>query len=89
MIEKECQICGEKFMAMRARNIYCCDACRAEGKRRKCIVTSRKHYEKKKLSKMVRQEPGKLGMVQLNELARREGLSYGQYVAKMEQGRGK
>lgn len=65
-----CECCEKEFTAMRKRT-YCSNECRYEANGRK-----RKQKPKSKKTKP------KYTLAQVNALARSEGLSYGQYMAK-------
>ena len=64
----ECLWCGKEFETDRRRK-YCCDKCRQKANN----SLKRKPAPRKKVN---------LTLAKINELARAEGLNYGQYVAK-------
>ena len=63
----ECAFCGKDFESD-ARRKYCSAECREDAKR--------ENQKRKKPKK------AKVSLEQINELARKEGLTYGQYFAK-------
>lgn len=71
--EFTCEWCGAIFTSDSKRK-YCCAKC---GK----AANNYKGKSKNKPRKTERKKP-KLTLAQINELARAEGLNYGQYVAK-------
>lgn len=80
MYEKLCRECGMKFFAARIQSKYCCDACREAGNRRNVRAASERHRRKKRREKIQG-----LTMAQINDMARKSGLTYGQYVAMHSQ----
>lgn len=72
MVIKKCEQCGQSFPASRRSVKYCSDECR----KRKNLENSKSTYEKKK------KEMKKDRISEINALARAEGLTYGQYVAR-------
>ena len=71
--EFTCEWCGAKFTAD-AKRKYCCHKCAKS-------ANSYRGKGKNKPRKTERKKP-QLTLAQINELARAEGLNYGQYVAK-------
>jgi hypothetical protein len=65
-----CPVCGEKFTASSTRQVYCSSACRFGSK------FSSPHEKKK------RRAPG-YTIEEISRAARRAGLSYGDYVARV------
>lgn len=94
MHEKICPECHGKFLAQYGRQKYCCRDCRMEHNRR----TARAEYYRRRgcgsqeegermrsPEPVPLQEAGRPPAMDLEEVARRsrrEGLTYGQYVAK-------
>lgn len=81
-----CVICG-KPLTGRQRS-YCSDECKRKGKIEREIKEHKYEY-KKPQAEEVKCEPKKRGrpkkklsISEVNELARAEGLNYGQYVSK-------
>ncbi len=82
MYENVCRECGKTFAAKRKHGKYCCEECRAEGNRRKVREASRVYHARQKLPKAGRLDSGKMGLAEINQKARDEGMTYGPYVAK-------
>lgn len=72
---KKCECCGESFPASRRSVKYCSDPCRKEAARKQAAERSKSPYNDKPEKKPDR-------IVEINRLAREEGLSYGRYVAR-------
>ena len=66
-----CELCGAKFVSDYKRK-YCCEVCMKEASR-----------QRKRKPKENNKNKPTTSLAQINELARAEGLNYGQYVAKM------
>ena len=73
---KNCEICGKEFVGFRRNVRFCSEPCRAVARKEKNRMLSAERAKKKR-----RKEDGKVQIWQLNEEARRLGLSYGQYQA--------
>ena len=69
---KKCEHCGGHFNAARINIKYCCRSCRDKAYRER----QKSPYNEKREKKMDR-------ICEINEKARAEGLSYGQYVGKL------
>ena len=68
---KECENCGKSIVPTNTRSLYCCQKCREES--RKLLKAQR---EKKGRTKC------NMTVSEINERARAEHLSYGQFVGK-------
>ena len=76
-----CEMCGKSLTGL--RRTYCSDECQKKSK------LSERYDEHKKpqattypVNVKKQDRPKKMTLAEVNELARAEGLSYGQYVAK-------
>ena len=78
---KKCEVCGKEFTAYKKTQICCSAECAEERKRRKSLEYQRQKKEKRKIEKI---EPNKDRITEMETEARRNGLTYGQYVAKKE-----
>lgn len=79
---RNCVICGKLFVARTVNGKYCSEECQTEGLRRRTRNNWRDNEAKKKeirKSKKKRQKE----LVDIAVEARKAGMSYGQYVAKM------
>ena len=70
---KKCKHCGKEFKTQLNHQQFCTAECRRE------------HTREKELEKKCKITGDRI--VQINELARRAGMSYGKYVAKMNEER--
>lgn len=81
---KVCEICGKGFEGKAQR--YCSPECRyqaqLERQRAYKVNFKKPQAEVKEEHKKKRGRKKKLSLAEINELARAEGLNYGQYVAK-------
>lgn len=80
----ECACCGTIFESDR-RKKYCSVKCQRKGKGSNSRTTSKKRKSNSffaRISAPKKKKNGKLTLAEINELARSEGLNYGQYVAK-------
>lgn len=85
VFERECVECGKRFLSNRSHGKYCCEECRAAGKRKKGREAFHKYYERQKAAGQSEKEKNRmrsLNLAEINALARKEGLSYGQYMAR-------
>ena len=73
-----CKVCGKKINEPRRQ--FCSDECRQKANQDKATEI-RSTYKKIKITERKRTKPA-LSIAQINELARAEGLNYGQYCAK-------
>ena len=69
---KECEHCGRHFNAARINAKFCSKQCRDRDYKQR-LKSPYNEKEEKKMSRIA----------ELNALAREQGLSYGQYVAKL------
>lgn len=74
----KCPVCGETFQTNRYKK-YCGEKCRLKMKKISDAAKSRERLEKLKEKK---NKNGTTAVEEIAVLARAEGLSYGQYVAK-------
>ena len=96
---KKCVVCGKEFMPIRGNQVVCCEDCRRErdrelqkqwqennkGNMNKKTAQEMPKKEKRKTEKPERTEP-KSNHEKIAEIAieaRKQGMSYGQYVALM------
>lgn len=80
MHDRVCTVCGKTFSANHCE-IYCSDKCRKEGMNR--YVTERRNIlYGNELKQEQRREKPKISIGEISVLARKEGLTYGQYVVK-------
>ena len=79
-MSKMCETCGGQFAARAKSAKYCCKKCYREGKRKQ----AQERYAVKAAEKAEKKaaEAKKKPLWQLNEEARKLGLSYGQYQVK-------
>ena len=90
---KNCKICGKEFVPVTTNQTYCCAECRMESKRiiarekSKMINEERKIEVKKRNEenerKRIRSKKPRLSIGEISVLARKAGMTYGQYVAQM------
>ena len=73
MVTKNCDICGNEFNPKRANGIYCGPDCAREG-------GNRKARERAARDRKVKKAPPMLTIPQVVDLARKAGMSYGEYV---------
>ena len=80
MHDKICYICGKPFRAHHCE-IYCSEKCRKEGTNR--YITERRNllYGNDLKDEKPKEKP-KLSIGEISVLARKEGLTYGQYIVK-------
>ena len=82
---KICEICGTEFETNRTNKICCSKKCQVK---RNCIVTEQqrknRYYEEKQknLIKEAMPKSNHDAIANIAIAARKEGLTYGQYVAK-------
>lgn len=78
---KICDICGAEFDGWH-NQLYCGKKCARVARYRK-----EKERQKEALRESAMEAPNNAEIIRINELARKEGLSYGQYVLKKSQDR--
>lgn len=78
-ILKTCERCGNVFVGKTRRAKYCCQACAGKGKQKQ----ERERQAEKAAERAEKKaaEAKKKQIWQLNEEARKMGMSYGQYQA--------
>lgn len=76
-IIKACEICGKEFTAGRKNAKFCSKECYKVGN---CERTKQKQHEK---GEEKRKNAEKMPIWKINEEARKMGLSYGQYKARI------
>lgn len=84
---KKCDICSKEYLATSERRRYCSDPCRKEANRRNIRERNRQRAEKAKESVLIEVPEKKKKEMSLTEMAaaaRKAGMTYGQYMAKME-----
>lgn len=94
--ERKCENCGKIFVAgdKQNRRRFCCIDCKIEHQRRSDAERYQQEKEMRKerreseKEKTVKRQPRKKGpsVVEIAVMARKEHLSYGQWVAKHEYG---
>lgn len=78
MENKNCIICGKEFTP-KARNQICCSIkC---GNRRNILLMESKRKKPKPEKKNIVKKPT-LSLTDIQKMAQKEGISYGQYIAK-------
>lgn len=70
---RRCKVCGKEFQPVNWRQIYC-------GK--ECNIVANKRIQKERYRKEKTHRRGGLTIAEIALMARAEGLTYGQYVAK-------
>ena len=91
---KVCEHCGKRFWASHARTIYCSDECKRIKRNEKALVRNKMVYQQTKseikkyrrsMSEVCKEsdrpKPA-MSILDINTEAHKEGLTYGQYVAK-------
>lgn len=88
---KNCKICGKEFVPVTTNQTYCCAECRMESKRilareKSKIINEERKIEVKKRTeenekKRSRSKKPRLSIGEISVLARKAGMTYGQYVA--------
>lgn len=73
-MQKKCKYCGKEFDATKSKRLYCSDKCKK----------SRWREKDKKRKYGVHMENPNAAVVDIAVKAREAGMTYGQYVAKME-----
>ena len=82
MREAICMICGKPFLARNNRENSCSPECAKIRDKENNIIRMREYHEKEKHIKVKKnREPSELAII--NAKARKAGMTYGQYVAKM------
>lgn len=74
----ECPVCGKVFQTNRYKK-YCSKEC---GLKMKRIGDKRRAAQRKRLKEEQSRQKPNTGIIDVETLARAEGLSYGKYVAK-------
>lgn len=72
---KECENCGKMFVPTNTRSLYCSEHCRKESKK----LIKKQQRERAKMAAGTRNNAT---INQINAMALKEHISYGQYVAK-------
>lgn len=70
---KICVVCGIEFMSVQTRQVCCSHECQVK----RNVGQTKERYKRIK-----QEQQKKHNMKQIIELAEKEGISYGQYVAK-------
>ena len=83
---QECVNCKKNFVPTNPRQIFCCKECQVKCNARERMIykAAERKQEKERLKQMEpkRSKKPKYSVTELAVAARKEGLSYGQYVAK-------
>ena len=74
-----CKVCGKEFMPQSHLSKCCSDECKIENNK----LNSRKKYAEMQSIKKSNNKSKKLTVTEIAVLARKAGMTYGQYVAKM------
>lgn len=86
MKSKECLWCKGTFVPSRNGQLYCCRTCRVKNhaKNQKMYQDAEKELDNERLEKMKpkKSKKSKYSIAELQAASRKEGMSYGQYVAK-------
>ena len=77
---KSCVICGKQFITQ-AASAKCCGA---ECRRENGLIRNREKKERDKIRKAAKQHQTKVTVADIAVRAKAAGLSYGQYVARMD-----
>lgn len=84
-INRICDMCGKDFVAVKGNQRYCSEECKRKAVNARLYAKRKEEFaefkEYKKPMPKKRTKP-KMSIAKVNELARAEGLNYGQYVAK-------
>lgn len=83
---RNCKICGKEFETNGTPAKCCSKECSAENNRQNGKAKYKEYYEKRKAKKIKKSNMKQI--VDLTVEARRHGMTYGQYVAKMYLERG-
>lgn len=81
---RKCAVCSRRYIATRANKKYCSSECFDIGEKRAAKKRYSKQESKKAIAKKKKEEQ-RQAIVNVAAEAKKHGLSYGQYVAKMEQ----
>ena len=83
MEQRECPICGKQFMARCGRQKYCSKDCR-EKLERETRKSNREDalYRERNKDNIKRANKRRNELIRINDKAKKEGLTYGQYVAR-------
>lgn len=80
--EKICEGCGKAFQAEHHNTRYCCGTCKRQANKRNVNAANKRFRElegdRRKAGKG--QKKMKTPLAQINEEARKHGMTYGQYV---------
>ena len=80
---RKCAVCSRRYITTRANKKYCSTKCADIGEKRAAKKNSTKQESKKIIAQKKREERRK-AIIDIAAEARKHGMSYGQYVAKME-----
>lgn len=80
-MEKECKYCGKRFIPKHRAEKYCSERCLEEGARK---LRNERNRIRSKMKKIANEKKPQLPVTIVNIAveAKKEGLTYGQYVAK-------
>lgn len=78
--ERECPVCGVRFEAQ-GRRKYCSETCRiVEMRKRDVLRYHSSEYCQKRRKKRAAKSKNAMSIAAVNALARKAGLTYGQYM---------
>lgn len=77
---KICEACGKEFTSRRSNANSCSTECRKEINRKNATIRKRKILAQRRRTKQ------NLSVTEIAVLAKAHGMSYGEYVARMEEG---
>lgn len=79
-MKRYCKCCGKPFETIYIAAKYCGESCRVDSQRREKMERQR---ERRKMEKAEKEKTKSATIVSIDAEARKAGMSYGQYVAKM------
>lgn len=77
---KSCALCGNAFYPKKDNQMYCCIRCRSIANARRTRRRQEEIYKANKAAAKANENE----LVRIAKLARKSGMSYGEYVGKME-----
>ena len=85
MEERICNTCEKSYIPKRKDQVYCCAECRNQGFKKYLRAYGIEAREKKRQEKVekVKKKEKPSSLVDIAVEARKAGMTYGQYVAKM------
>ena len=79
---RTCEICGKKYVATQHNAKYCGAECHTEGMRRRNRANDREKT-RQKIAEHIRKKDNQQAIIDIAVEAKKAGMSYGQYVARM------